>query len=266
MDFRRVYAIFLRQIFLIRNNKTRLVNIFMWISIDTILWGFITNYLDSMGHSGFSFSTTVLGAVVLWNFLIRIQQGLMLSFFEDMWSCNLLNLFASPLRIREYLSGLVISSLATSIAGLSVMLFIAWGMFLYNIFQFGVLLVPFLGIMLVFGFALGIFTTALVLRFGPPAEWIAWIIPFVLDPFTGIFYPISALPKILQPISAILPPSYVFEGMRGALLSGKFSVSHLIAGISIAFVYLIISCLFFLYIYRIVLRKGLIARLTAENL
>jgi len=145
-------------------------------------------------------------------------------------------------------------------------LFIAWVMFVYNIFQFGVLLVPFLTIILVFGLALGIFATALVLRFGPPAEWIAWIIPFVLDPFTGIFYPISALPKVLQPISAILPPSYVFEGMRSALFSGKFSVSHLIVGISIAFVYLITSCLFFLYIYRIVLRKGLIARLTAENL
>lgn len=266
MNFIRVYAIFLRQIFLIQNNKTRLVNIFTWISIDTILWGFITRYLDRIGHSGFSFTTTVLGAVVLWNFLIRIQQGLMLSFFEDMWSCNLLNLFASPLRIREYLSGLVISSLATSIAGLSIMILIAWVMFVYNIFQFGVLLVPFLSIILVFGLALGIFATALVLRFGPPAEWVAWIIPFVLDPFTGIFYPISALPKALQPIAAILPPTYVFEGMRGALLSGKFSVSHLVVGISIAFVYLIISCLFFLYIYRIVLRKGLIARLTAENL
>lgn len=202
----------------------------------------------------------------MWNFLIRIQQGLMLSFFEDMWSCNLLNLFASPLRIREYLSGLVISSLATSFAGLSVMLFIAWIMFVYNIFQLGVLLVPFLAIILVFGLALGIFTTALVLRFGPPAEWIAWIIPFVLDPFTGIFYPVSALPGYLQPISVILPTSYVFEGMRSALFSGKFPVSYLIVGISTAFVYLIVSYLFFLYIYRIVLRKGLIARLTAENL
>lgn len=266
MDFVRVYAIFLRQIFLIRNNKTRLVNIFMWISIDTILWGFITHYLDTLGRSGFSFTTTALGAIVLWNFLIRIQQGLMLSFFEDMWSCNLLNLFASPLRIREYLFGLIVSSLTTSAAGLGVMLLIAWVMFVYNIFQFGILLVPFLAIILIFGLALGIFATALVLRFGPPAEWIAWIIPFVIDPFTGIFYPISALPKVLQPISAILPPSYVFEGMRDALLTGKFSVSDLIVGISIAWVYLIISYLFFLYIYRIVLRRGLIARLTAENL
>lgn len=266
MDFIRVYAIFLRQIFLIRNNKTRLVNIFMWITIDTILWGFITHYLDVVGHAGFSFTTTVLGAVVLWNFLIRIQQGLMLSFFEDMWSCNLLNLFASPLRIREYLFGLVISSLVTSIAGLSVMLLVAWMMFVYNILQFGVLLVPFLAIILVFGLALGIFTTALVLRFGPPAEWIAWIIPFVLDPFVGIFYPISALPKILQPIAAIIPPSYIFEGMRSAVFTGKFSVFHLVTGISIACVYLIASCVFFLYIYRIVLRRGLIARLTAENL
>lgn len=190
----------------------------------------------------------------------------MLSFFEDMWSCNLLNLFASPLRIREYLSGLVVSSLATGAAGLSVMLLIAWVMFLYNIFQFGVLLVPFLAIILVFGLALGIFATALVLRFGPPAEWIAWIIPFVLDPFTGIFYPVSALPKVLRPVSAILPPSYVFEGMRGALFSGKFSVISLAAGLSIACVYLFASCLFFLYIYRSVLRRGLLGRLTAENL
>src|SRR3989344_3875918 len=186
MNATRIYAIFLRQMFLLRRNGTRFSNIFVWITLDVVMWGFITKYLNAVGNTGFSFVPVFLGALILWNFLIRVQQGIMLGFFEDVWSRNFINLFASPLTIGEYILGLMITCTVTSILGLAAMLILASAAFGFVLFQFGMLLVPFIAILFVFGLALGVFTAGIVLRLGPAAEWIAWPLPLFLQPFAGV--------------------------------------------------------------------------------
>ena len=111
MSVSRIYAIFIRQVFLIKSNPTRLVSMFLWIIIDVILWGFITKYLISLGKDTFSFVNIILGAIILWGFMTRIEHGLMMAFLEDIWSRNFINFFASPLKISEYLAGLVTTSI-----------------------------------------------------------------------------------------------------------------------------------------------------------
>ena len=39
----------------------------------------------------------LLGAVLLWDFLTRVMQGVTMAFFEDVWTRNFLNIFATPL-------------------------------------------------------------------------------------------------------------------------------------------------------------------------
>jgi ABC-2 type transport system permease protein len=38
--------------------------------------------------------------------------------------------------------------------------------------------------------------------------------------FSGVFYPLSALPGWARPVSALLPATHAFEALRGALLAG----------------------------------------------
>ncbi len=266
MNIKRIYAIFLRQFFLIRHNKTRLVAIFGWVSLDIILWGFITKYLNSIGQSGFNFTAMFLGVIILWSFMSRVYTGVIMTFFEDMWSRNFFNLFASPLRIGEYLLGLVSVSLTTGILALGLMFLIAYFLFAFNILQFGILLVPFIGVLILFGLSIGIFITSFVLRLGPPAEWVAWIIPFAISPFAAVFYPVAILPRAMQMISAIVPPSYIFEGLRMVIISGEFSGILLVKGLISSLIYLATSYFFFVYNYKVVLKKGLISRFTAESL
>ena len=83
--------------------------------------------------------------------------------------------------------------------------------------SYGALLVPFLMLLFVFGIALGVMACALVLRWGPAAEWFIWPIPALISPFVGVFYPLSTLPKWMQAIGHLIPPSYIFEGMRTIL-------------------------------------------------
>jgi ABC-2 type transport system permease protein len=269
MSLSRIAAIFLRQLFLFKSNPTRLAGIFLWILIDIIQWGFITKYLNSLGQDTFSFITVILGAIILWGFMSRIQQGIMMSFLEDIWTQNFINFFASPLKVREYLSGLVLTSIATGLAGFLAMIAIAGIAFGYNIFKIGVLLLPFMCILLVFGIAMGIFISAMIFRLGPSAEWLGWPIPLVLSLFAGVFYPVSTLPPTLRIISYLIPPAYVFESMRAILTSGVSPDNlffHLTTGAVLAVAYLVATCFFFIFIYRKNLQSGSIARFNAESL
>jgi ABC-2 type transport system permease protein len=269
MSFLRVYAIFLRQLYLIKSNPTRLVSIFLYLIVDILQWGFISKYLGSLGQSTFSFITVILGAIILWEFVSRTQQGLMRGFLEDIWSQNFINYFASPLQIREYLGGLVLTSITTGISGFGVMVLIAGLVFGYNLFKIGLLLLPFMFILFIFGIAMGIFVSAVIFRLGPSGEWLGWPLPLVLSIFSGVFYPISTLPAALQVVAKLMPPCYVFESMRLIISTGTFPTGlfvDLLIGALLGIIYLLMVYKFFITIYRYNLRTGAIARFNAEAL
>jgi ABC-2 type transport system permease protein len=239
--------------------------VFAWVAIDIVLWGFITRYLNTVASPGFDFVPVLLGAVLLWDFFTRVMHGVTMAFLEDVWSRNFLNLFASPLSIGEYVGGLVLSSIATSLLGLLTMVVLAATAFGLSFFVYGIMLVPFLLVLFLFGIALGIFASALVLRFGPASEWIVWPVPAFLSPFAAVFYPVSTLPYWIRPVSCLLPPTYVFEGMRTIVSGGAFRGTALLLGGGLAMLYILLSSWFFTRIHRHAVRTGLLARYTAES-
>ncbi len=263
--FRRIAAIVLRHFYLIRGSLSRVFPLFIWVGIDMVLWGFISRYLAAAGAFRFSLLSALLGAVLLWDFQARVMQGVTMAFFEDVWSRNFLNLFASPLRLSEYLAGLVLSSIGTSTVGLAVMLLVAVGAFGLSFASYGVLLAGFLLVLFLFGIALGIAGSAIVLRLGPAAEWFIWPIPAVLAPFACVFYPLATLPAWMRPLARLLPPSYVFEGMRAVLAGRGAPGGALVLGTLIALFCILLSCWAFLGVHRYAVRTGLIARYAAES-
>ena len=265
MNRTRIAAIALRQFYLYRGSPQRLLPMIAWVAVDIVLWGFLTRYLNSVSHAEFNFVPALLGAVLLWDFLTRVMQGVTMAFFEDVWSRNFLNLFASPIRISEYLAGLVLTAAATSLVGLVVMLALAELAFGLSFWSFGLALAPFLVVLFVTGIALGVLATALVLRLGPASEWLIWPIPTLVSPFAGVFYPVSVLPAWMRWISAVLPPSYVFEGMRTIVQGGPTPWGQLTIGGLLSIAYLAGACWTFLRIYAYVIRSGLIARYSAES-
>jgi len=266
MSIDRIGAVVLRQYYLLRGSPTRILPLFAWVAVDIVLWGFISNYLNSVASPGFNFVSTLLGAVLLWDFFGRVMQGVTIAFLEDVWSRNFLNFFATPLSIAEYVSGLVITSIATSLVGLVVMLLLATLGFGLSFLSYGLMLIPFLLVLFLCGIALGIFASAVVLRLGPASEWFVWPIPAVLSPFVGVFYPLDTLPAWMQWLAYALPPSYVFEGMRAIVTGGEFAAGNLFWGMALALLYIVLAGAFFVRIYRHAVRTGLIARYSAESL
>jgi ABC-2 type transport system permease protein len=265
MKFSRTYAIVLRHFYLVSGSAARVLPLFAWVGIDMVLWGFITKYLNSVSSAGFDFVPVFLGAVLLWDFFTRVMHGVTMAFMEDVWSRNFLNIFATPLLISEYVSGLVLSSIGTSAVGLVVMIFLASTIFGLSFLAYGIALVPFLLILFLFGIALGILGAATVLRFGPASEWFIWPVPALVSPFAGVFYPLSTLPRWMQTICRALPPSYVFENVRAIVAGRPASMSGLTIGTALAVVDVVVAYWIFARVYRYSVRTGLIARYSAES-
>lgn len=265
MRFGPIAAVAVRYLFLLSGSPARVLPLFVWATLDIVLWGFITRYLDQVAKSGFSFVPSLLGAVLLWDFLTRVMHGVSLTFFEDVWSRNFLNLFASPMRVSEYLAGLVITGLGSSLLGLGVMLLVAWVVFGLTLAAYGAAALPFVLVLVLFGLALGILGAALVLRLGPAAEWFVWPIPGILSPFVGVFYPVTVLPGWMQAVSHLLPPSYVFEGLRAVAEGKGVSLPILAAAAGLALAYVFAAGVVFARVHRYAVRTGLIARYSAES-
>ena len=142
MSRSRVGAVVLRILYLYRGSPQRIFPIFVWVVVDIVLWGFLTRYLNSVSRADFNFVPALLGAVLLWDFLTRVMQGVTMTLFEDVWSRNFLNFFATPLRTSEYLTGMVIAAVTTGLMSLLVMLVFAQVAFGLSFLTYGVALAP----------------------------------------------------------------------------------------------------------------------------
>jgi ABC-2 type transport system permease protein len=103
-SFTVISALLYRYILLYARNRIRLFELFFWPIVQLLVWGFVTSYLQSKGGGSFPrFITFLIGGIILWDSLFRSQQGVAISFLEDVWTRNLINIFAAPVRMSEYL-------------------------------------------------------------------------------------------------------------------------------------------------------------------
>jgi len=220
-SFNTVHALVLRYLYLYTRHPIRLVELIFWPLVDLLVWGFLTTYLK--GSAGGQFPTGIgflIGGMILWDVLFRSQQGVAISFLEDVWTRNLLNVFVAPVRTVEYVAATCVVGVLRVGVTLLVLAVVAAVAYHFKITDLGFGLLPFLGNLILFGWFLGLISTALIIRFGQAAESLAWAVPFFIQPLAAVFYPVSVLPAWLQPIANSLPCTPVFEGMR-AVLAGK---------------------------------------------
>lgn len=237
------------------------MEVFYWPFLDLLLWGFITIYLAKYRENLPVFVAFLLGALILWDILFRSQQGLSVSFLEEIWARNLLNLFISPLKPTEYVFSLMLVSIVKITIAAVTMSFLAWLIYSFNIFLIGVSIIPFIINLIVMGWAIGIITTSLILRFGQEAEVLAWGIAFLFLPVSAVFYPVSVLPPFLRAIARFIPASHVFEGMREVISTGKIPVKDLLWSSGLNGVYILVAFSFFHWVFKVVKKRGLLARI-----
>ena len=260
MKLYRIMAFTTRHLYLYKRSLPRLMEIFYWPFLDLVLWGFVTIYLVQFKGQLPNFVAFFLGALILWDILFRSQQGISVSFLEDMWARNILNIFVTPISPMEYIVALMLVSIVKLAAASVVMVLLAWLFYSFNIFLIGISLIPLIANLVIMGWTVGIVTTALILRFGQEAEVLAWAVAFLFQPVSAVFYPVSVLPHFLQIIAGVIPSSYVFEGMRRVITSGDFPVSELLWAAGLNGIYLLLALIFFHQNFDIVKKKGLLVK------
>jgi ABC-2 type transport system permease protein len=257
-SLRRVGAMMLRHLYLLRRSWPRVIELAYWPTMQMILWGFMTRFLLTSNSSVLRASGMLIAAVLLWDVLFRSNIGVAVSFLEEMWSRSLAQLFASPLRPIEWTVSLIGVSLVRTIIGVTPAALLAIPLYHYSIFDMGLPLLAFFFTLLLFGGALGLAISGLVLRYGLGAESLAWVGVFVIAPVSGIYYPVATLPGWLQPVAWALPSSYVFEGMRTVLAEGAFRTDYFLIALCLDVVAFVIGVAVFLGVFRLALITGLI--------
>jgi ABC-2 type transport system permease protein len=252
----RINAMVLRYWYLLVSSWPRMLELIYWPVLQIITWGFLQSYISQNAGFFAQAGGTLIGAVILWDILFRGQLGFSISFLEEMWARNLGNLMMSPLKPIEFLISLMIMSLIRLAIGIIPMVILAIVFFKFNLFAFGLPLIAFFCNLIFTSWSLGIFVSGLVLRNGLGAESIVWTLMFGLMPLACVYYPVSVLPSWLQAIAWVLPPTYVFEGMRALLFDHTFRADLMLTALAINVVLFIVSFAIFLGLLNSARRAG----------
>jgi len=260
MKLHRIIALLTRHLYLYRRSLPRLMEIFYWPFLDLVVWGFITVYLMRFQGQLPGVVTFFLGALILWDVLFRAQQGITISFLEEIWSRNLMNLFASPLKPSEFLAATMVLSVFKVAAVSIVMVVAALVFYSYNIFVIGLSLIPFVFNLIVAGWTIGVLTTSLIMRFGQEAEVLAWGMVFLFQPISCVFYPMEVLPRWLQAVAWANPAAHIFEGMRMVINEATLPLTHLAWAVGLNLFYLALMVAWFHHTFSVCKERGLLVR------
>ncbi len=259
MSRRRIWALILRQLYVLRRSWTRITDLFYWPLVDLFFFGFLSVYLSQSERIP-RFVGLLVGALILWDIFFRVQQGISVSFLMELWARNLVNLFVTPLTVAEFLMALMVWGVMKIFITVTLMASLAWVLWHFSIFTLGFNLIPFVGALIVFAWAVGMIITAIILRYGPAAETLAWSLALLFQPFGAVFFPLSTYPQWLASILTALPLTYVFEGMRTVLGGRAVPVPAIARAFALDAVYLAGAFAFFGYMFTLARRRGLLLK------
>ncbi len=260
MRFSRIFAYSLRHLYLYKRSFPRLLEVFYWPVLDLVVWGLVSIHLNTFKGELPNFILFFISALILWDVLFRSQQGVTVSFLEDVWSRNLLNIFVSPLSASEYVLSLLTISMIKLAVTSTIMVILAYMFYSFSFINIGFSLIPLVANLIIMGWSIGIITTGIILRFGQEAEVLAWGVGLLFQPVSAVFYPVSVLPGWMRHIAVFVPSSHVFEGMRHVLRTGAFPTQELIWAGSLNAAYILSAALFFSWNFGAIKKKGLLVK------
>ena len=258
---KRVWGIILRHLYLLKHSLSRWIDLLYWPTVDLLLWGFITLYLQRGFYQEGYWVFQFLGALIFWNILIRAQQGLAVGFLEDIWARNLLHIFVSPLTVFEYLLGLFLYSLLKAFIASLLMAILAFFAFNFKFWIQGVDIFLLTVCLIIFAWSIGLLTMAFILFFGQEAEILAWALSLLFLPFSAVFYPVEVLPKSFQIIAKFVPTSYIFEAFRKILLEGYTLYTFIIKAYILVFIYFFLSIGIFILAFNFAKKTGKLTKI-----
>lgn len=260
MNRTRVAGMILRNLYVWVRDLDRVFDAFWWAFFDVVVWGFMSTYF-ARGTGQSSFVAQFLSGIILWSVLARSQWEVSASMLLESWEKNLINIFTTPLTVGEFVVASVLLGLGKLVIVFFFMGAVTWVFFQFNVFVMSWWIVPFLASIFFTSVWVSLVVNALILRWGKRVMTFAWTLVLLINPVSGVVYPLSALPAPLQAIARLLPTSYVFEGMRQVLSTGTTEAQLIFVSFALNTVYLIGSVAFYLATFRRAQEHGWLIKL-----
>lgn len=253
-----------RYLYLQRRSLPRNLDIVFWPVMDLLVWGYVTLYLQRSASSLAEIVGFFITAMIFWDLLYRSQQAVSLGIMEDVWTRNLINTLITPLRLWEWMAATFLYGLCKGVVVTSLLAVVAYALYGFELMRYGWWLGWFTLELLWFGWAVGVMTAGLLLRYGYAAEALIWGIPFLIQPFSAVFYPVDVLPRWGQAFAAIFPSTYVFEGMRRVLTEHTLDARLLWASTGLNLLYMLAGAAVFRWLLNASRATGRLARIGVE--
>ena len=256
ISFRRSWGVFLRYFFVF-TKLDQLADIFYWPAIDIFVWGITTVWLDTHRQEVPSVALVILTALVFWQIVWRGNYEVSVNLLHEFWNRNLSNMFSTPLRLREWILGVIFLCFFKIILGLAFGAFLVFLLYEMNIFTVGWAFLPFAASLMISGWMIGFCAASVIIYWGERLQMLAWMTAYIFSPFVAVFYPVAALPSWAQKIAWALPPTYVFEGMRSILAGHKFPMYNFMMSLILNGIYLLATMTLFKWMFEKSRAKGL---------
>jgi ABC-2 type transport system permease protein len=255
MSFHRICGVFFRYFYTLKD-ISQLSDLFYWPLVDILLWGLTSIWIQNQSEVP-NLPIILMTALIFWQIAWRGAMGISFPLLQEFWHRNLVNLFSTPLKISEWIGGIVLLSFAKVTVSVAFGTLVVYFLYSLNIFALGWAFIPFALMLFIFGWSVGFVAASLVIYWGHKVEMFAWMLPFLFAPFSAVYYPVDVLPNWAQFISWILPTTYIFEGMRQILHINTFPWGYLLTSFALNGFFLLLSILFFKMMFYKSLAKGL---------
>ena|SRR3989304_2073803 len=257
INLKIVFAIMVSYFYYWKHSLDRIGDSFYWPVVNLLLWGLTSVYIKQASKDIPQIILIVLSGVVFWLIIWRASHEITINLLEEFWNRNLINLFASPVRISEWIIANILLSIFKTFLTITFAGVLAYLLYAFNIFSYGFLLIPFIASLFITGWFIGFFIAGIIIRLGPNYQTFAWVGPMLISPFAALYYPVSTLPDWAQIIAKFIPASYVFEGMREILFTGSVSYDKLLISFVLNIIYFILSLWFFVFMFNQSRKLGL---------
>lgn len=256
MSLQRILGVFFRYFYVLKKGPQQLSDLFYWPLIDILLWGLTSVWIQSQSHAP-DLPLILMTGLIFWQITWRGSIDVSVSLLMEFWHRNLVNLFSTPLKLSEWMSGIILLCLSKLVITVGFGAIAVYVLYALNVFSVGWAFLPFAASLLIFGWALGFFASSIIIYWGHQVEALAWMIGFLFAPFSAVFYPLAILPTWAQHIAWCLPTTYIFEGMRMILHTGTFPFHYFWISMSLNALFLTGALLVFNIMFKKSRAKGL---------
>lgn len=257
MKWYRILALTHRYVVISFRDFNNFLSLIYWPILDIILWGFNSVWMQENQASGVPISLVLVTSIVLWQVVTRGSIDVAYSVLDEIWSHNLVNIFAAPVKVGEWIIAVILSTIIKILFTLSLSALIAWLIYGISIFTLGWWLVLFVILLTISGLTLGLITASGIIYWGRKIEVLTWIMNWIFAPLSAVFYPLHVLPFWVQNIAQFIPMAHLFEGMRLLLTQHFIPAHYLVMCCVLNLIYFSLALILFKYMFEKSRNRGL---------